>query len=232
MSQSESQSHESTAFDQDADQEQNDDLLDAVQDLAEQVADLRETVDEQQETIDDLREELREEREKRARDDAEQKQRITDTEERLDDVEERLTSDRTMGSDGEEQPPDASVTPQTPLEQTVALPEEMIEEESANVQRAVFVARDLHDYTTRVPAGRAIRSSELRRVLKAGTDCRGHSQTVERVMTVLDDFGGDDVQIVERRGERRVIFEEEIADRLGQLSEEDTSHGVVTEEAV
>jgi|APHM01.1.fsa_nt_gi hypothetical protein len=119
--------------------------------------------------------------------------------------------------------------PQTPLEQTCSLPQEMIDDESANVRRAVFIASDVTDYTKKVPAGRVIRSSELRRVLKAGTDCRGHSQTVDRVMSVLDDLGGDDVQVVNRRGERRVVFTEQLVTRLEQLTEvESTSHNVVT----
>lgn len=154
----------------------------------------------------------------------------TDLDERLDDVEDRLSTDEPYPSEGEEPPVDDCVTPQTPLEQTVGLPEDMVSNESANVQRAVFIASDVQDYTTSVPAGRAITSGELRRVLKAGTDCNGHSQTVDRVITVLDDLGGDDVKVVKRRGERRIVFDEELCHRLKELSqdERDANHGVVS----
>lgn len=158
----------------------------------------------------------------------------TDLQSELDGVEERLSGHEPHTSDGEDTTPDGSVTPETPLEQTVGLPQELIDEESANVQRAVFVASDIEDYTTSVPAGRAITSSELRRVLKAGTDCNGHSQTVDRVIQVLDGMAQDSVKVVERRGERRVVFDESLCHRLKELShgDSDGNHSVVIGETV
>jgi uncharacterized coiled-coil protein SlyX len=158
----------------------------------------------------------------------------TDVEERIDDVEERLSSSQGMGTEEGNTYADDCVTPQTPLEQTVGLPQELVDGESANVQRAVFIARDVDDYTTSVPAGRAITSGELRRVLKAGTDCNGHSQTVDRVITVLDSMGQDDVKVIERRGERRIVFTEELCHRLKELSqdEREANHDVVMEQEV
>lgn len=225
--------NERIAVSQDADHA---DLVDAINALTEEVTDLREENQQLRDRVEALeadQEQTAEDLEGQAKADAKDRQRITDLEERLDDVEDRLTSPEPHPSDTEDSHAEASTTPQTPLEQTVAMPEEMVESETANVRRAVFVARDVEDYTTSCPAGRVIRSSELRRVLAAGTDCRGHSQTVDRVMAVLEDLGGEDVKIVDRRGERRVVFDDDLTERLGQLtSDEEPSHDVVTEEAV
>jgi hypothetical protein len=156
---------------------------------------------------------------------------VSDVEDRVEDL---SAGDSPEGSTGEDTPADTQERPQTPLEQTAALPQGMIEQESANVRRAVFVARDAEDYTTKVPAGRVIKSSDLRRVLTAGTDARGHTQTVDRVMSVLEEMGGDDVRIVDRRGERRVLFSEEIVARLERIAQPESaeSHAVVTEGTV
>ena len=145
----------------------------------------------------------------------------------IDDVRNDIEASEGNGSTGENTAPETYVTPETPLEQTAALPQEMIDEESPNVRRAVFVAQGVDDYSRKVPAGRAIRSSELRKVLKAGTDSNGHTETVSRVMNVLDDMGKDDVKIVDRRGEKRIVFSQEAADRLSELTEQKRNHRVV-----
>jgi len=125
---------------------------------------------------------------------------------------------------------DSAVAPETPLEQVVALPEHLADGElTANQQRARFVAADVWDYTTNVPAGRTIQAGDLSKVLRAGTDCRGHSQTVDRVIRLLDDLGVDEVEVVERRGQRRVVFSEPLCRRLRRLTaRRDSSHDVVT----
>lgn len=61
----------------------------------------------------------------------------------------------------------------------------MIDQESANVRRAAFVVRGVMDYTISVPAGRAITSGELRRMVKAGTDA---SRGTARLLTVTSDY--------------------------------------------
>lgn len=206
--------------------DQADDLSAVVGELVDVVEDLRQENEELRDRVEQLEDDLSQEREERTLDVAEDRKRITDVEDRVEDLE---AGDGPQGADGEDRPTDRPERPQTPLEQTAGLPQEMVDKETANVRRAVFVARDVMDYTRSVPAGRVIMSSELRKVLKAGTDCRGHSQTVDRVMTLLDELGGDDVRIVERRGERRVVFSEEISSRLDRLGSASNprSHGVV-----
>lgn len=196
--------------------------------------------------IEELRaetERLEDELAESRRQQAEDRQRIAELEDTIEDlkaerdaqydVEDIGSTDTTPTSDAEES---GFRTPQTPLERTVALPESMAESElTANQSRARFVATDVMNYTRSVPAGRAIKSSEIGTVLRAGTECKGRSQTVSRVIEFLDELGGDGVEVVERRGERRVIFDEDAARRLQQLGGPDAvedggkaNHGVVT----
>jgi hypothetical protein len=117
--------------------------------------------------------------------------------------------------------------PETPLEDIVQLPEHVVSESlSANQQRSRFVAKDVNQYSRSVPAGRAIKSSELRRVLSARDDGSCHTQTVQRVMERLDDLGGDDVAIKEtQEGEKVIVFTEEIVRRIQRYND---NHGVVS----
>lgn len=199
----------------------------STEEIIEQLVDV---VNQQSKQIEQLQDELEQEkddRRSRAKKSAEDRQRLSDVEQRLDDVED---SHEPYPSEGENTDTSPSITPESGLEQTVALPEGMVEQESANVQRAVFLARDVKDYTRDCPAGRVITSGDIGRVLRAGTDCQGRSQTVDRVMKILDDLGGDDIEIIERRGERRVIFTDELCHRLNELgTNPQTSNTVVTE---
>jgi len=196
--------------------------------LVDMVEDLQAENDRLRDRVEHLEDEQADHQERTARERAEDRKRITDVEDRVEDVD---AGHEPQGSTGKESPADGHEQPQTPLEQTAGLPQEMVDRESANVRRAVFVARDVREYTTSVPAGRVITAGELARVLRAGTDCRGHSQTVDRVITILDDFGKDSTEIVERRGERRVVFTEDLCRRLERLAQPavDRSHTVVAE---
>ncbi len=151
--------------------------------------------------------------------------------EEIEAVEADVEASEPHPSDGQDTTPNTSIEPETPLESVTSLPEPMAETElTANQQRARFVAKDVESYTRRVPAGRAIKSSEIATVLRAGTECDGRSQTVSRVIRFLEDLGGDDVEIVERRGERRVVFSDELASRLKRLtSSRGDSNAVVAE---
>jgi DNA repair exonuclease SbcCD ATPase subunit len=127
--------------------------------------------------------------------------------ERLDDVEGQ--------SEASELTPTHMQELDTPLENVVELPETLVEDQlTENQQRARFVAKGIDQYTKSIPKGRYISTGDMRRVLSAGTDCNGHSQTVSRVVSILDDLGGEEVEIKERRGERRVIFHQDLVDRM------------------
>ncbi len=194
-------------------------LIEAVNVLSEQVSDLRATVEEQAETIEQLRDDLRAEQEQRGRADSQVRARVHDLEGRVEDVE-HGSGDVEGGVQAEQTTmQDDDTEPQTDIEEMVDLPDSLLDDQTANVRRAVFVARDVSSYTTSCPAGRVITSGELRRVLEAGTDCAGHTQTVARVIDLLDRTGGDGTTVVERRGERRLVFEQDLVDRLSARSQ-------------
>jgi len=190
--------------------------------LIAELADVREE-------LADVREELAESR----RQNAEDRKRISELESKVEDLEAEQDGEEDPEdhqSEGSKPTPDGDTdgctTPQTPLERTVSLPESMAQSElTANQKRATFVAKDVMNYTRSVPAGRAIKSSEIGTVLRAGTSCKGRSQTVSRVIEFLNDLGGDGVEVVERRGERRVVFTEDAARRLQQLGAPDDLGG-------
>ncbi len=207
--------------------DQADDLSAVVGELVELVEDQQEQIAELRQEVEDLRADQADHRETTAERRAEDRKRLTDVEDRIDDVE---TADRPQGSTEEDPAADGPETPQTALERTASLPAEMIDDETANVRRAVFLARDAQDYTRSVPAGRAITAGEIARVLRAGTDCNGHSQTVDRVIRILDEMGQDEVQVVDRRGQRRVVFSDAVVSRLERLTQAAAGggHGVVT----
>jgi|APHM01.1.fsa_nt_gi hypothetical protein len=197
-------------------------LVEAITQMATEIANLRATVEDQQDTIEDLRADLREERTRRGKQDADIRSRVHDVESTVQDVEDSLSEDVDQAPEAGNTTQGPTVEPQTDPESMTTMPDAVLEDQTANVRRAVFVASDVEDYTTACPAGRVIQSSELRRVLKAGTDCRGHTQTVARVMDLLDRTGGEQTQVVQRNGERRLVFEQELVDRLSVLSDEQT----------
>jgi chromosome segregation ATPase len=90
--------------------------------------------------------------------------------------------------------------PQAALEDVIRVPEHLVEESlSANQQRARFVAKDIHQYSSKVPAGRALNSSELRKVLSARKQGYVHIETVSRVIDYLDDLGESSIKIRKRQ---------------------------------
>jgi hypothetical protein len=183
--------------------------------IADTVNALIEIVEDQQKRIDELEDRLDDEQTQRGKDDAELRGRITNAENRLDAVEDGESTTETPTPDGEK---DDSTGTQTPLEQICSLPEEaVVSQLSANQRRARFVARDVEQYASKVPAGYSITSGEISTVLRAGTECDGRTQTIARVMDFLRELGKDDVKVVKRRGTKRVVLSEELVGRLGQI---------------
>lgn len=201
--------------------------------LVTELADLRERVSDLETENQQLRSELADERQQRGQSDASIRQEVTDLRDELaDERQQRGQSDASIRQEvtaltetleqgsGDDTPTaesetTGSVPPQTPLEQVVSLDEEMAESElTANQQRARFVARDFRQYATSVPAGLSMESGDIRRVLRAGTDTKGRTATVSRVMDFLDDLGGDETRVVKRRGSRRLVADESLVARL------------------
>jgi hypothetical protein len=191
-----------------------------VEQLIATVEGLEETVKQQADRIDQLETELAEHKDHTGREFADVRGRITEVEE----------NQQTEGtSDGEtpgvEAPKEGSQSEQndaTPLEQIVRLPEGTAEAElTSNVRRARFIARDVTDYAEKCPAGYVMDSGAVRRVLSAGGETKGkaHTETVSRVMDKLDDFGRYSVDVKKRRGNRIVVFSEELVRRLSQCGD-------------
>ncbi|MDL0130917.1 hypothetical protein PNP59_11670 [Halobacterium salinarum] len=148
-----------------------------------------------------------------------------DIHKRLSEVEETVSQDETPTPETEETTIQQA---ETPLEDIIQLPEEVVEDNlTANQERARFVAKDILDYSRSVPAGYALKSSQLRRVLTAKEDSSAHTETVSRVIERLDDLGKDGVQVRETRsGERTVVFTEEIVKRI--VAYRNQNHSVVS----
>jgi hypothetical protein len=162
------------------------------------------------ETVERLETELQETRKEQAQD----RQRIHDLEERLDAVEKDVSDSSNPTPETET---DASTTAQTPIEDVIRIPEHLVEDSlTANQQRSRAVAKDIHQYSRSVPAGRAIKSSELRRVLSAQSDGGpAHTETVSRVMTMLDDLGKESINMrTSQSGEKVVVFDEDLVKRI------------------
>ncbi|WP_435099875.1 hypothetical protein [Halorubrum sp. N11] len=211
-----------------------DQLTDAVDDLAMEVRAASTCATAAEAELDELETKLQTERETRAREAAEDRKRLHSVEERVDD----LAGDDDATTETADTPtantPDPGPEPRTPLEDVIRIPEHLAAENlTANQRRARFVAKDIHEYTQRVPAGRAIKSSELRRVLTAGEDAQIYTQTVSRVVEFLDELGGEAVQVQEsKRGERVIVFTEAFVNRVRAHQRHAERNTVVTDAGV
>jgi DNA repair exonuclease SbcCD ATPase subunit len=225
-------------------------LASELEETSQEAREACERVEELEEENESLRDDLEEERERRRRseralaeierdgaawrDDHElrheaSKKWMETLEDRIDDVEEPDTSDETPTPDA---PQTTIQQPETPLEDVIRVPEHLVEDSlTANQERARFVAKDVHEYTRSVPAGRAIKSSELRRVLSAHEDESVYTETVSRVIRYLDDLGADAVDVKETQsGERVVVFADDLVKRI--VAYHNQSNSVVTGEEV
>lgn len=208
-----------------ADTELVEEVEDAGEDVVEEVGELREDIDDVTETVEEQPEIDVDEGDPigsfrvdgaplgRA---VTSKASHTDVEERVEDAIAEIDATE-GGSEGATPTPEAGQRRvQTPLERVCALPEHSVADNlTSNQERARFVAQGIKDYGRRVPAGIGIRSSEIRRVLRASEESSVHTQTVSRVMDFLAELGGDDVRLKRTRsGERTVVFSEEIVERI------------------
>jgi len=202
----------------------------------ERVSDFKESGEELGQLVEGIAQEAAQARESAHANEAELKETRTDSAKERAEIKQRVTtleeSEEEPDSGGTNPTPDGEETtlhkPETPLEEVVQLPEHLAEENlSANQQRARFVAKDIHEYSRSVPAGRVIKSSELRRVLTASEEGRVHTETVSRVISFLDDLGQESVQLRETQaGERVVVFTEEIVKRI--VAFHNSNHTVVS----
>ena len=181
-----------------------------VEQLIQTVEDLRDTVEQQAERITELETELAQTKDHTGREFADIRARITDIEER-NQVTEAPSEGATPGVEGDKI---GAQNAETPLERICILPEHVADRElTANQERARFIARDIHDYAEKAPAGFVIDSRAIKRVLTASEGKRPHTQTVARVMNFLDELGKEDVQQKKRRGKKLIVVNPEAATR-------------------
>ena len=108
---------------------------------------------------------------------------------------------------------------ETPIEQVVAMPEDMADSQlTANQQRARFIAKDIKTYATRASGTDAtddllLSPSDLRTVLKSAFDIT-HSETVDRVRNILADLGGDDIRLREKSNAESWVMDEKARNRM------------------
>lgn len=146
-------------------------------------------------------------------------------EQRLDDLRERLADGDLADQDDRDAP---AVETETPLEDVVALPEDVAESNlSANQQRARFLAKDAREYGEAAMSGRVLKAGRVGRVLRAGLDVEPHPETVRRVMEILADLADDQGTLRKRAGEKRVVLEDDLLDRLERVEQ---AHDVVSPE--
>jgi chaperonin cofactor prefoldin len=208
-------------------------------DLVETAASKQDRLEELETRVEILETQIKSERETRAKEAAEDRKRLHDLETQINEVSSETESESTP--DGSQSVDTASTSstpqvqpPETPLEDVIQIPEHLVESNlTANQRRARFVAKDIHEYTQRVPAGRAIKSAELRRVLAAGEDARIYTETVSRVIEFLDQLGGEAVEVQESKdGQRVIVFTEAIVERIRTHNQRTGSNTVVTHQGV
>ncbi|MDS0295386.1 hypothetical protein [Halogeometricum luteum] len=188
--------------------------------LEERVSTLEEENEELRQTVESQREELTEYREKL---DTQTTKRDAAADHRKH-LQQRLHALESENKDTEDT--DQSIKTRSPLQQLVGLPAKLTEKLTANQERARFIAQDIREYATKVPAGFAIDSACIRRILNAREGQTPHTQTVTRVMEFLDRLGKDDVRVIKRRGTKRVIFTE---GAVSELAETDSSPRGITD---
>jgi vacuolar-type H+-ATPase subunit I/STV1 len=146
---------------------------------------------------------------------AELSSRVATVEQELDEMDDSASSQGGEAVSSEENP-NTSGDQNTPLERICALPESVVEDNlTRNQSRARSIALRIGEYGKKVPAGIAIPSSRIKRVLTAQEDSTIHRQTVARVADFLKQFGDGDVRLEKTRsGEKTVVFTEELAEAV------------------
>jgi predicted nuclease with TOPRIM domain len=196
---------------------QNRRLREENEQLRERVDDLEDDVDEHDDRLDDVDDRV----------DAVDKKRqylmedVVELESRLEEGD--LADDADAGA-----APD--VPRETPLENLVALPEDVAEQSlSKQDKRARFIAMDAGDYGDKCFDGRIITAGRIGRTLAAGLDVDPHPEKVRRVMKRLNELGKDSTKLRKKNGEKRINIDEAAVDRLERHAEMDhADHDVVS----
>lgn len=207
---------------------ENDDLRDRVDELEDENDDLRRSLSEARGVINSLRERV----DGSLGDDL--RDRVDELQDEIDDVrdttrwvvgevndlKDRLSGDGDLATEASESAAaaDHAVTPETPLENVVALPDHSAADHlSANQARARWIASKAVELSEKAQAGRTIKAGRIRRALSAADkDARG--QTVRRIFRFLDELGESTTTVRKKSAERTVTFHGDAAERLDELA--------------
>ncbi|MDS0300224.1 hypothetical protein NDI76_15865 [Halogeometricum sp. S1BR25-6] len=195
-------------------------LQERLNELEARVTTLEEENEELRETVESQREELTEYREKL---DTQTNERDAAADHRKH-LQQRLHALESENKDTDTT--DQTTETRSPLQQLVGLPAKFTKKLTANQERARFIAQDIQEYATKVPAGFAVDSARIRRILNAKEGRTPHTQTVTRVMEFLDRLGKDEVRVIKRRGTKRVIFTEGAVSALAGIEPADSARGI------
>lgn len=206
---------------------ENDDLREQVDELEQENDNLRRELSEAKGLVNSLRErvdgslgdDLRDRVESLASDVDTVQQGLANVTGQLNRLKKRLV-DGDLASEASEsaESADHGVTPETPLENVVALPDHSADDHlSANQARARWVASKAVELSEKAQAGRTIKAGRIRRALSAADkDARG--QTVRRIFRFLDELGESTTTVRKKSAERTVTFHGDAADRLDELA--------------
>jgi hypothetical protein len=64
--------------------------------------------------------------------------------------------------------------------------------------------------------GWCLTAGQVGKVLKSGLDITPHSETVRRVLQILENLGDDAATVRKKRGEKRIVFDEGLVRRIEQ----------------
>lgn len=106
------------------------------------------------------------------------------------------------------------------LEQVVMLPDEIAHRAdlSKNQLRARDVASDIKRLAKNVPAGSIVHSSSIKSKLKDLFN-KGHDNTVARVMDFINDFAGEQCEIIHRNGRKSLVLDDELVEQLDRAEQ-------------
>lgn len=89
---------------------------------------------------------------------------------------------------------------------------------SKNQMRARDVASDIKRLVKKVPAGSIVHSSSIKNELGELYN-KAHDETVARVMDFINDFAGDQCEIIHRNGRRSLVLDGELVEQLDRAEQ-------------
>lgn len=186
-----------------------------IEELQDENRDQQDRIDQLEDQVDDLQEEQSSNFEYHSKERA-------DIHKRLSEVEESVSDDVTPTPEGEKTTLHNTIQePQTAAEDLVgSIPSHAAEDHlKPTEQRCHFLLSDLVDYSTSVPAGRMMTSSDIKTILNAREENQIYSPQVSRVIEMLKTVGDGEIVVKDGRDDRgrRIVVKDDLAQRLEMI---------------